>query len=363
VHVPERALGVGRQLAAAIAVVALLVGVGTLAALTGTAKKHTPVVRASRPAVAPPTVVFSDAGHGWAFYPDCERTLPTDGCPPRLFHTTDAGQTWAQVNLPIGVPTTTALWGRMQASGDAVVLPWEYGVYMSPGDGANWSSPALLGQTTTVAKDWFVVRENDQLVLATPAAGLVQSLRPAIPVTPPWDLGVFGRGRVWIRDASRFAVSDDGGKSWNKSPVSSSDFELVVASPSGDRLARLQIALDRMTLGLAGDRGVSPVHGVLVSADAGVTWQTRVVGGPPVNGACTVMMSDGSLLGVAVDGTTLLRLTPGSTTFAPVAGGPATVPACLSSTAGLVYGPTFAGGLVLSPDGRTWHSAKLPARR
>ena len=192
---------------------------GTLAALTGTAKAPTLVAGVTRAAVAPPMVVFTDPAKGWAFYPDCQRALPADGCSPALFRTTDGGKSWRSVDLPVGAPATTALWGRLQARGDSVVLPWRYGAYLSDDDGAHWTSPTLHGETTALADGWFVIHEGDQLALATPSSGLVQALGRPFRSRRPGTSGCSVPGREWIRSANTLAVSVTGGRSWNDTPV------------------------------------------------------------------------------------------------------------------------------------------------
>ena len=352
-----------RRVVAVLAGLALLGGVATLAAFTGTAARSTPAAGSPRAAVAPPGLVFADASDGWAFYPDCHRVLSTDGCPPELFRTTDGGATWRSVDLPVGAPTAASLWGQLQVRGEELVLPWQYGVYLSVDAGAHWTAPTLHGGTANLPAASFVVREGEQEVLASPVADTAEALLPVIPVTTPWELGVFAPDHAWIRDADTFAVTVTEGKSWHGTVVSSSDLELVVATPKGDRLARLQVAVGRATLGVAGDGGEYPVRAVVASTDAGLTWQTQIVSGPAVNAACTVMLADGSLLGVAVDGRALLRLPRGATSFVPAASGPATVPACLSAGGGgQVYGPTLDDHVVLSPDGQHWTEHTLATR-
>ncbi|BEP12947.1 hypothetical protein acdb102_12580 [Acidothermaceae bacterium B102] len=364
-HPLTRAEGSRRRTRRAVAVLlglALLGGVGTLAAFTGTATKPTPAAGATRAAVAPPEVVFADASDGWAFYPDCHRVLPTDACPPELFHSTDGGASWRSVDLPIGAPTVPSLWGQLQVRGATLALPWQYGVFLSTDAGVTWTAPTLHGGTAVLPADSFVVREGEQEVLASPAADTAEALLPPIPVTTPWELGVVAPDHAWIRDATTFAVTVTAGRAWHDTVVSSNDLELVVATPTGDRLARLQVAVDATTLGVAGDGGEYPVRGVVVSTDAGLTWQATAVSGPMANAACTVMLADGSLLGVAVDGKQLLRLPRGATSFVPVTSGPATVPACLSANAGQVYGPTLDNHVVLSSDGVHWTTHALATR-
>ena len=315
---------------------ALLGGVGTLAALTGTAKEATARRWARRVPPSPRPWWCSPTP------PRVGRSTPTASArcrPTGVRLSCSAPRTGAAAGsrstLPVGVPTTTALWGRLQARGDAVVLPWQYGVYLSDDDGADWTSPTLHGETATLPNDWFVVREGDQLGVGSArwcgGAGIAAG-RPGHAAVGPGRVratSVRGSGtRTGSPSRSPGASPGTTPRSAAKPSNSSSPRRPVTGWPG------CRSRLDRTTLGVAGDGGEYPVRGVLVSADAGVTWQARAVTGPPVNGACTVMMADGSLLGVAVDGKQLLRLAPGGTTFVPVSGGPATVPACLSSIDG-----------------------------
>jgi hypothetical protein len=350
-----------RRTAAVVSALALLCGVGAVAALTGSGSSgaDTPPYGAVRAAVAPPELGFTTASDGYAFYADCKRSAATDGCVPRLFHTTDAGAHWVPQTLPVGTPSTPSLWGQMQVTAQGVVLPWANGALLSH-DGGPWTAPPVLGLSAVVAPGDVVVDESDQSVLVDLVHGGAAVLGPAIPVTTPWATGTLTGNRLWIRDFHQFAVSADSGRSWKTTRLANADLDVVRAAPTGKLLARLQVPLAGTTLGVAGDGGEYPVASVLLSRDNGVSWQRTPVSGPAVNGACTVLLANGDLLGVAVDGSGLLRLPAGQRVFAPVSTGPTPVPSCLTNNGAGVYGPTFSARYVTSVDGSRWRTVALP---
>ena len=158
----------------------------------------------------------------------------------------------AQLGLPLG---------QLQVRGEQLVLPWQDGVDVSVDAGAGWTSLTLHGGTANLPRASFVVREGDQEVLASPVADTAEALSRTIPVTTPWQLAVLDPDHAWILDANTVAVSANAGKSWHDATVSGNDLELVVATPKGDRLARLQVAVGSVTLGVAGDGGELPRQG------------------------------------------------------------------------------------------------------
>jgi len=157
-------------------------------------------------------------------------------------------------------------------------------------------------------------------------------------------------GRVFAASGSLLDVSLNGGRLWHHGLLpSTAVLQPPLIGPSG-HLARLSGPVSTVQSGTPGDGGELPASEFLFSTNAGDTWVAQPVTGPRVNALCTVFLKDGDLLGVSVDGKSLLRLARGAKAFTPLSPAPPVVPICLSSGGGLVWGAAFDGKFLIGND-------------
>lgn len=362
-HGDDRGRRLSRTGAIALGMAALGV-VAAVAAFTGggTSSFVQPVAGATHPGPLPPQVVFTDASNGFAFSTDCIRAMAGDDCAPALNRTTDGGKNWSPVALPEGLPTSNGFWGRLEVSGDIVLLPYASGAVVSTDNGASWNTVLLRGASSLVPSDSQLV---DPLLggpeVIIPSKHVSQRLAPdGLILHPGLTGGILPHGQVWLRDVSQFSVSANGGKSWSSVPYTQPWIEAVRSQINGTKIVRLAGPPKGTTLGEPGDGGEVAATVAMISTDTGKTWSTTALTGPSVNALCTVMMTDGSLLGVAADGSGLLRLAPGGTAFAPVKTNLPSTPVCLQSNDTMLWGTTFKNHVVFSDDGATWTYANVP---
>lgn len=359
-----------------VAGVLVLVAVGAVAALTskGTATSGKP------PAVAtpadgkvikptPPQVIFVTDKLGYVLYTDCKTQPNGDGCQAALYRTVDGAQHWNQLTLPPGAPFDPAAWVGMQARGPkTLLLSWQSGIAVSVDAGDQWQ-PVKIDEdavTSQVAATEFVVPDPSHLVLVDPdkATGVVFRAPQKVEV-PGGTGGELVGGQLWVVDAANIGISVDGGLHWQVAPLAGDGTLTEPLVNSGGQLARLTGLVAGATEGWPGDGGDMKATHVLFSTNQGRAWiASALLTGTAVNGRCTVYLDDGSLLGVASDQSSLLKLANGGSAFTPVTTKPKTTPSCVYAHGQLVWGPTLlTNEVAFSGDGaKTWTMLALPPK-
>ncbi len=342
---------------------AALAAVGVVAAFTGGGSSTTyqPIAGAVHAGPLPPQVVFDTATDGYSFSSDCVRAQAGDDCAPAMNKTTDGGKTWSVVALPAGLPTSNAGWGRLQVSGQDLLLPYTYGSIVSHDGGATWNTVLSSGSISAVPKDVLVLSQGAVPSVVNPAKASSSLLSPeGLVITTPLVGAKLPNGAIWVRDPHQIAFSHNQGQSWQSTALTRPWVETVHSQINGKHIVRLSGPPEGTTLGEPGDGGELATTLVMISDASATQWSSTVITGPMVNAECTVMMANGALLGVAVDGSGLLELTPGATAFTPVKTNLPSTPVCLQSNNTMMWGTTFNHHVVFSADGKTWTAANVP---
>lgn len=366
----KRRAGITARVGAGVALLALVGGVAVVTS-GGTTKPRASTgpggssVGTMRPGPVPPELVFANDKLGYAFYKYCNAQPEGEGCRATLLRTEDAGSSWLPVTLPEGIPVDPASWSDLQAHNDDLVLSWKGGAQVSQDQGKTWKTVSLdaVSQTSLIAPSQFLVDAGQGAMALDPVHATAVRFRADTDLDQPATVGgALPDGGVWAANGSLLDVSTNGGFRWHHATLGSTAVvRAPLLGPAG-HYARLSGTLSSQRSGPRGDGGELPASDFLFSTNAGDTWTPATITGPQVNALCTVFLKNGDLLGVSVDGTSLLRLAKGKTAFTKVSPPPPAVPSCLSSGAGLVWGATFDGKFVISPDtasGPVWTSGSL----
>jgi hypothetical protein len=347
----------------AVAGAAMMIGDGK-----GSPSGSGPRTGIPRPGPVPPEVIFANAKLGYAAYHFCNAQSLGHGCRSTLMRTKDAGRTWQRVALPPGTPTDSSGWHPMQVRDDLLVLSWTGGAVVSSTDGDAWKPVVLAaaGTTTEVASGMIVNVGNGALALdlTNPDKPVAIRFQPASDVDRPGAVAEsLVDGGLWATNGPRLDISRSGGKSWSGGPISAAAIVRPPLLGKNGHDVRVSGPVSTIRLGISGDGGELPASDFEFTTNEGVSWAPKKISGPQVNALCTVLLKDGSLLGVSVDGTSLLRLAPDATKLEPLKQPPLVVPSCLSTGNGLVWGAGFDGKFLIgddSPTGVAWSVGSLP---
>jgi photosystem II stability/assembly factor-like uncharacterized protein len=242
-------------------------------------------------------VRFSDASSGWA--------VAEAGDYVELYSTRDGGETWTQVAIPQGYYSFNTL--STTGPGEALLVQqaWQSGVgngddlgsrlWRTSDYGAHWSAPAAL------RKSWI----SGVTFTSAQRGWAIDSMGP-----------------VW--------VTGDGGSSWHKSSVFSSNSGVRAITNVGD------------------DVWATGRFGTLHSADGGKSWRKLSAAS-----GYQISFAD-SLDGWLVDGAAYLHTADGGTSWQSLTDAPKAGPSQMVATpSGAVWGT--AGYVIKSPDsGRHW---------
>ena len=358
-----------------VAGVVVLAAVAAVAAFTGGHAKKAPGQADPGVPVAgkvttpiPPQVVFTSPTTGYAFYSACAKQPDGDGCTAALFRTVDGAVHWTSLPLPSGAPVDPTAWTTLQARSTDLLLGWQTGLALSTDSGEHWKRVTIdgTGSRSQVPESDFLVTMGSQLGVVDPLRLTAIGFRPPQTVEQPGGAGgQLNDGTLWMADSANYGMSFDGGEHWNVTPFAGDTDTTAPMLGNGHQLARLTGLPADETSGFPGDGGSLKASHVLFSTNRGVTWAVSgALTGPADNAQCTVFLNDGSLLGVAADGSRLLTLPKDASAFAPVAAGPrlpSPLPSCLASSGSTIWGATLHDRLLLSvDDGNTWSVHQLP---
>ena len=360
---PDRRQQRTRTIAGVLAGVAVLGAVGIVAATTGSKTKAAPAsisgppVGKAHPGPVPPRMVFVDAKLGYALYANCTTQPDGDGCAARLRKTVDGGQHWTELTLPAGAPVDSSSWADFVAHGTDVMITWNGGIGVSADSGATWHRAVLEGATSAVRPTDFLINSE---VVVDPVKATAATFRPPASIELAGESGgQLSDGTLWLEDSASYGISDDGGNDWAVATAPDPNVPIGPRIGPDKRLVRISGPATGLTIGRSGDGGELTATTASFSSNRGATWTAQALTGPADNAFCTVFLPDGSLLGVAVDGSGLLSLPKGGSTFVPVTNGPATTPFCLVNNGSMIWGLTFTNQLVTSQDGKHWTTVPL----
>jgi hypothetical protein len=364
-----------RQLVVGALTAVVVLGAVAALAFTGGKAKHVAAPVAPKAGKllgpVPPQVLFVNDKLGYAFYRSCAKPTVGDGCAALLFRTDDGAQSWQPVPLPPGVPVDTNLWQPLQANGDDVLLSWNgtvgtpTAVVVSTEKGAHWKPVAQAGATSEVPTTGFLLEAA--LVVDPASASGAAFIQPGGIVGSLDTGGMLPDGRLWLDNGTVLRLSADHGIQWTAASHTTTEQGTVPLVGRDDNLAQVTGPLSGLTRGVDGDGGGLTAAHALFSANDGASWDTSpALTGPPANAFCTVYLQDGSLLGVAEDGSSLVSLPKGLDTFVavPLPSGLTSVPYCLDYNTTMLWGTTKSGDVVLGDRaGKTWTSHPLPPQK